>query len=197
MINGIVLAGGSSSRMGRNKAIIELLGVPLLIRQIEKLQTVLEDSADIMVSVREPGELQLPGNARYVGDIAPNEGPVMGLHSCIEEVDTGHVLLLGVDLPRMDTDTLLDLLDMVEPGIGVIPCYPQKDFFEPMTAIYPVEMKSMIAGYLEQGKRSFQELIRMGIEAGLLKKYEIVPEKARKFMNVNCPEDLKEFIEEK
>lgn len=197
MINGIVLAGGSSSRMGRNKAIIELLGVPLLIRQIEKLQTVLEDTADIMVSVRKPGELQLPDRARYVKDLVPNEGPVMGLHSCIEEVDAGHVMLLGVDLPRMDTDILLDLLDFVETGVGVIPCYPKSDFFEPMTAIYPVEMRSMIANYLEQGKRSFQELIRLGIEAGLLRKYEIVPEKARKFMNVNCPEDLTEFVEEK
>jgi molybdenum cofactor guanylyltransferase len=196
MVNGIVLAGGSSSRMGRNKAIIELLGVPLLICQIEKLQLALGHSAEIMVSVREPGELILPRNSRYVKDLVPNEGPVMGLHSCLQEIDEGHVLLLGVDLPRMDPLLLRELIKDIEPGIGVIPGYLESDFFEPMAAVYPVELRGLLADYLKSGGRSFQELIRIGIKSGHLRKFEIPTDQVRKFMNVNCPEDLMEFSKE-
>lgn len=190
MVNGIVLAGGKSSRMGRNKALIEILGVPLLIRQIEKLSVVLEDSAEIMISVRERGELGLPPKARYVEDLIPNEGPLMGFYSCLQQMKQGHTFLLGVDLPRLDEVLLRDLLRDIEPSVGIVPGYENSDFFEPLAAIYPVEIQPLVADYLDSGKRSFQELIRLGIEAGILRKYEIIPEQARKFMNVNCPEDL-------
>lgn len=193
MVNGVVLAGGRSGRMGRDKALIEILGVPLLLRQVEKLQTVLPEG-QTMVSVREEGGLVLPDGVIYVHDEIADQGPVMGLYSCLKQLDEGYVFLLGVDLPRIDEEVIRELVSNLDPGVGVAPGYSDSDFFEPLSAVFPVEMLSMIEDYLQQGNRSFQKLIQQGIDAGLLKKHVIRSEQSRKFMNVNCPEDLVEFV---
>lgn len=194
-LNGIVLAGGKSSRMGSNKALIEILGVPMMIRQIVKLKELFEDleNAEILVSVREIGELDLPSGARYVEDLRAGEGPLMGLYSGLQELNDGHAVLLGVDMPRMDPPTLSLILEDCEPGVGVVPCYANADFYEPLAAVYPIEIAALAGEFLDKGQRSMQEFVRSGIENGFLKKWEIPKLDAIKFMNMNCPEDLTEF----
>ena len=196
-LHGIVLAGGKSSRMGTNKALIEILGVTMMMRQIFKLQELLKDreGAELLVSVRESGELDLPPGARYVEDIRADEGPLMGLFSGLQEIDRGHVILLGVDMPRMDAPTLSLLLDECEPGVGVVPGYANSDFYEPLSAVYPLEIATFAGEYLDSGKRSMQEFVRNGIERGYLKKWEIPKLDVIKFMNMNCPQDLTEYEE--
>ncbi len=198
ILNGIVLAGGNSSRMGTNKALIEILGVPMLLRQISKLEVVLEGypESEILVSVRELGVLELPEKARYVDDLTPGEGPLMGIYTCLKTLESGHVVVLGVDMPRIDPMILCELVECCEPGIGIVPGYRSSGFFEPLAAIYPIEMVSLIGKYLESGKRSLQELVRLGIEKRYLKKHEIAKMDVTKFMNVNCPQDFVEYADD-
>jgi len=197
VLSGIVLAGGNSSRMGTNKALIEILGVPLMIRQIMKLEKLLEtrNRGELLVSVRETSALELPSGARYVLDLEPGQGPLMGLYSCLREIGQGHAVVLGVDMPRMDAPTLSLLVDQCEPGVGVVPGYSNSEFYEPLAAVYPVEMLNLISDYLDRGKRSLQELVRVGIEEGFLKKFEIPKLEVIRFMNMNCPQDLTEYGE--
>lgn len=194
-LNGIVLAGGSSRRMGQNKALIEILGVPLLITQVLKLYALFEQqtSFEILVSVRQSGQLDLPEHARYVEDLRPDEGPMMGLYTCLQECAAGHVVVLGVDMPRMDAPILRELIDLCEPGVGVIPAYRNSAFFEPLAAVYPVEILPLVGRWLDAGKRSMQELIPEAIREGLLKQFEIRPVDASRFMNVNCPKDWVDY----
>ena len=194
-LNGIVLAGGKSSRMGTNKALIEILGVPMMVRQIVKLTELFEDleNAEILISVREIGELELPAGARYVKDLRAGEGPLMGLFSSLQELNEGHVVLLGVDMPRMDPPTLSMMLEACEPGVGVVPGYANSDFFEPLAAVYPIEIAALAGEFLDSGKRSMQDFVRSGVKAGFLKKWEIPKLDVIKFLNMNCPEDLKEY----
>jgi len=194
---GIVLAGGCSRRMGTNKALIEILGVPMMIRQISKIRSLLElyDTHEILVSVRQTGELELPYGARYVEDLKAGEGPLMGIYSCLLQLASGHAVVLGVDMPRMDPPTLNMLVEQCEPGVGVVPVYGKSDFYEPLAAVYPVEIIPLIQQFLHEGKRSMQDLVREGIQKGILKKFEIPKQETVKFMNVNCPQDLTEYAD--
>lgn len=193
-LNGIVMAGGSSRRMGTNKALIEILGVPMLITQILKLYDLFDsqDRFEVLVSVRRAGQLDLPAHARYVEDLRPDEGPLMGLYTCLQECATGHAVVLGVDMPRMDAPTLRQLIDLCEPGVGVVPVYRGSAFFEPLAAVYPVEILPLMGRSIDAGERSLQQLIPLWIEQGLLKQFEIPREDVIRYMNVNCPEDLVE-----
>ena len=60
---------------------------------------------------------------------------------------------------------------------------------------YYVEIIPLIQQFLHEGKRSMQDLVREGIQKGILKKFEIPKQETVKFMNVNCPQDLTEYAD--
>ncbi|MCC7301335.1 MAG: molybdenum cofactor guanylyltransferase [Bacteroidia bacterium] len=103
-ITGIVLAGGKSSRMGRDKGLIEVNGTPLVSRAIYLLQRY---CGSVIIS---------SGNSAYdrfgaprIVDEIPNMGPVGGMISCIKKTETPWLLFLGCDMPLLDGE-VLDLL---------------------------------------------------------------------------------------
>lgn len=73
-----VLAGGYSSRMGRDKAALSFGGTTMLDQQVRKLRSV--GIEDIMIS---GSELAVSGT-RYVPDVFPHRGPLSGIHACLQ-----------------------------------------------------------------------------------------------------------------
>ena len=98
---GVVLAGGRSSRMGRDKALLECDGVTLLDRSIALLRSA--GAARVIVS----GERPAHGG---VSDVVAGLGPVGGLASVLPYCGDGPVVVIAVDQPRLATDTLQALL---------------------------------------------------------------------------------------
>ena len=72
-----VLAGGLSSRMGRDKAALPFDGTTLLDFQVGKLRAL--GVKDIMIS---GSEQKIPG-ARPISDVYPRKGPLSGIHACL------------------------------------------------------------------------------------------------------------------
>ncbi|HZX80427.1 MAG TPA: molybdenum cofactor guanylyltransferase [Lysobacter sp.] len=97
---GIVLAGGRSSRMGRDKALLEIDGRTLLDRAIALLRDA--GAAEVLVSGDRPGGIP---------DMIPGLGPVGGIASVLSRVDDGPFMVMPVDMPALDVDTLHLLLD--------------------------------------------------------------------------------------
>ncbi len=92
-VTGYVLAGGRSSRMGRDKALLELDGKPLLQRAVEKLRTVCVST--FILSSRE--ELAVFGP--LVRDLHPGCGPLGGMEAALLHTQTAWSLFLAVDMP--------------------------------------------------------------------------------------------------
>lgn len=98
---GIVLAGGRSSRMGRDKAMLDWHGRPLLARQLERLRAAGVDAA--RVSGRRPDYDGIP-------DAMPDAGPVGGLAGIAAAVTgTVQLLVVPVDMPLLTPDLLARL----------------------------------------------------------------------------------------
>jgi molybdenum cofactor guanylyltransferase len=180
-----LLAGGRSSRMGRNKAFLEIDGVPLWQRQIRTLQEL------------NPSELFLAGPARsewikagleVVPDAVSDAGPLAGLVAVLRRCKTAQLLALAVDLPNMSSRYLERLLSCCEPGNGVIP--KSEERFEPLAAVYPAACLPLAESLLEAKHHSLQELAVCALEQGLVTARMIAEDDQPLFFNLNTPEDF-------
>ena len=109
-----VLAGGLSSRMGRDKAALPFGGTTLLDFQVGKLRML--GIEDIMIS---GSERQIPGT-RHISDIYPRKGPLGGIHACLAGAEGTAVLFLGVDTPLIPPEALQALLSAHENGVTLL-----------------------------------------------------------------------------
>jgi len=92
-IGGYVLAGGRSSRMGTEKALLELAGKPLIEHAVTKLRRF---CADVHILSGNPG---LAVYAPLVPDLHPDCGPVGGIEAALDHCVHDWVLILPVDVP--------------------------------------------------------------------------------------------------
>ena len=162
---GVILCGGESRRMGRDKGLILKEGVPWALYMMDKLKPF---SMPVVFSVNtvqtEDYTAQFPG-VRLVADREgiPAGGPLKGLLSVHEQFPEKDLLLLACDMVDMDGATIGQLVEGYRAG-GEHEwyAYRQEEFFEPFCAIYT-------AAGLEWNSQaiSLQGLLRMGRTKGL------------------------------
>ena len=105
---GFVLAGGQSSRMGHDKALLFFAGRPLFTRALSILQ-----SAGLSASIAgaQPAALSsLQARAPIIHDDQPHRGPLSGICAAISSASARYAVFLPVDLPFMSASLLLYLL---------------------------------------------------------------------------------------
>ncbi len=180
-----ILAGGRSSRMGGDKAFLPWDGRRLLDRQLELVRAL--GPAEILISGRAGVEYATPG-VRVVVDAVPDQGPLGGLAAALEATESPHLLLLAVDLPSVTPAFLRDLLAQRRPGVGAV---PRTDAgWEPLAAIYPREILSLVRQHLDRRILAAHRLIEAGVAAGLLATVPPRAAPASVFRNLNSPADL-------
>ncbi len=176
----VLLAGGKSTRMGRDKALLEIGGEPLWRRQLATLRGL------------SPEELMISGPPRddreTVADEFKNAGPLAGVAAALQKCAAPLLVVLAVDLPVMTTDFLKTLLALSRPGKGVVPRGPE--FFEPLAAVYPSACAALADEALRRGDFSMQHFVESAIAQELVAGRTIAPEEAHLFANLNTPADL-------
>lgn len=95
----LVLCGGKSSRMGRDKALLELDGETLLVR-CKKLGAAL-GAEQILISRNEPG---------FIADLVQDAGPMAGIAAALPHCRSRWLLVLPVDMPLLSPEALAPLL---------------------------------------------------------------------------------------
>ena len=182
----VLLAGGKSSRMGRDKAGIVIDAQPLWQRQLSTL--IATEAAEIFISGRLDGpyaETEL----EIVTDEAPGLGPLSGLAAALRHARHDVLLVLAIDLPAMPADYLRGLLDeSAARGCGIVPhgeAWP-----EPLAAVYSRACVPLVEQALLSPDRSMQRFIREAVERGLIAFRPIESGERRFFINVNSEADL-------
>jgi len=184
----IVLAAGRSTRMGRDKALLEVEGAPLWQRQRDVL--VAAGAAEVFLSARPDQSWARPatGFAGVVHDAMLGCGPLVGVTAGLERASQPWLAVLAIDLPAMVPEWFRALQADGAPGVGVI---GRRDgIFEPLAAIYPREFKWLAWEALARGDYALQRLAAQAVNQGRLRVREIQPEEAGWFVNWNKPADL-------
>ena len=107
LCRGFVLTGGKSSRMGRDKALMEVGGRPLVLHVTDAVAQVVS-SVTLVGSRAKYGSLGLP----VVEDLLPGQGPLSGIHAALKESRAPLNLVLGCDMPFLSAP-FLEMLVMV------------------------------------------------------------------------------------
>lgn len=110
---GVILAGGRATRMGRDKALVEFRGKPMLEHVVAALA-----AANLEVLI--VGRSSPFGAVDTIPDIVDiGGGPAVGLLSAFRHLDTNDALLVAVDQPLLRPDTIAEIL--ARPGAAVVP----------------------------------------------------------------------------
>ena len=183
---GALLCGGRSSRMGRDKALIEVAGMPLWRLQLEKLRAVCSE----VVVCGSPAQRHAfeSDHVRFESDAAPGLGPLSGIARAMETTRCSHVLVLAVDMPKMSEHYLSGLLEFASEGSGAVP--ENGGLFEGLCAVYPVTMQPMVLELLSGSDRSLQRLIKLGMERSLMQAKPVSTSERALFENWNAPADV-------
>jgi len=182
-----VLAGGRSSRMGRDKAFLPtpLDGTLLIDRQTALLRSLGSD--DLLISGRVGVDYRAP-DARVVVDRAPDCGPLAGIAALLAAARHPWLLVIAVDLPYLSSAYLEKLLDASAGLSGVVPW--GNDGYEPLVALYPTRLLAVIERALTDGRLSLQPLLRSALADGSLRSLAIEADERTQFINWNEPEDI-------
>ncbi|MGH8298360.1 MAG: NTP transferase domain-containing protein [Steroidobacteraceae bacterium] len=148
---GLVLAGGRSIRMQRDKAALDYAGRSQLERAIALITPLVEQ---VFVSVR-PDQTADPLRARFaqIVDASEVEGPIAGIIAAQARHPHAAWLVLACDLPLLDRETLQHLLRSRRPGRQAT-AYPSSHdgLPEPLCAIYEPSSREAIRAYVARGR---------------------------------------------
>lgn len=182
-LTAIILAGGKSSRMGEDKALIPIFGVPLL----KLVYDVAQSCADIyVVTPRIESYQHLLPNCQFIREVPPFGGPLVGFAQGLTQVQTDWVLLLACDLPNLRVEVLQEwankLDDVKSEAIASLVHHNKR--WEPLCGFYRRNCLPNLNQYISQGGRSFQEWLNQH-------SVDILPlTEPSMLFNCNTPEDL-------
>ncbi len=184
-ISAVLLAGGESGRMGKDKARILFRDRPLWQHQLNLLRKLKPEK--IFVSARTDPAWR-PMDVEFVPDAQPSRGPLSGIAAALSRTTTDHLFVLGIDMPFMSADYLRDLCQKITPNCGVVPLIGNRA--EPLAAIYPRNADVDLVDALSGDNFSLQPLVARLVAAGKLKAIEVSKEDEALFRNLNEPSDL-------
>ncbi len=184
-ISALLLAGGESRRMGKDKATILFHGKPLWQIQLELLRKL--NPAEILLSAR-TDLVWRPIDVQFVADDPPSRGPLSGIAASLAQMHTAHLLALAIDMPFMSENYLRYLCDQIEPGTGVLPKISGRA--EPLAAIYPREADADFRSALAGTDFSLQSVVRRLVESGKLREVRVKEHETKLFLNVNELSDV-------
>ena len=180
----VILAGGRSSRMGRDKAWLPLDGQPLLARQIAVVRRL--NPMELFVSGRADTDYRSLGCPRLT-DAFANAGPLAGIAAGLEAASVPLVLVLAVDMPDMTSAMLGHLLGRCGSGTGVVPRVSHR--LEPLAAVYPKAAGPLAVELLRQQLRAVRAFAERCQQAGLVALHDVAAADWPCFTNWNAPGD--------
>jgi len=154
-LDGLVLAGGQSRRLGLDKGLVRFGGVPLLRIVVERVAQVCRD---VVVAVDRPDRyenLRLP--ARLVADESPGLGPLSGLQVGLRTCRTEHVLVAASDLPFLNVELLRHMARLPRSYQALVPWRDGR--WQPLHAIYARSCLEAVDVMAAAGGGSMEELL--------------------------------------
>jgi len=185
---GFVLAGGASSRMGSAKALLEIGGVPLLLRTVRLVESV----AEPVTVIGNAGAYESLG-LRAIDDDLPGAGPLGAIATALHASSAQWNLVVACDLPHLTREWLEYLAGraVASPADAVLPMNTRGA--EPLCAAYHKRGETAIRAAIERGVRKVTDgLKELRIETIEPAEWKAFDSDGLLFKNMNSPEDYEE-----
>jgi molybdenum cofactor guanylyltransferase len=187
-ISGFILAGGESSRMGRDKARLELAGVPLILRTAR-----LVESIAVAPAIIGNPEAYRGFHLRAIVDDWPGAGPLGGIATALRAASAPWSLIVATDLPYLTREWLEYLIAraLASSADAVLPMNARGA--EPLCAMYHKRAEPAIRRALESGTRKVTDgLLEIRVETIAPAEWKPYDSEGLLFKNMNSPEDYEE-----
>lgn len=193
----IILAGGRSSRMGTDKALLPLPNAPNSTFLAHLAATLSSLCDEIILVARDEAQAALyrvaDAGIRIITDKVPDNGPLMGIYSGLRTIQAAKALVIAVDMPFVQAALVSMLLARANADaitVPVVHATPQVLF-----AIYPRSLLPLIETTIAQGRRDPRSLLAHApvqyIDEAQLR---VVDPQLRSFININTPEELRSYL---
>jgi molybdopterin-guanine dinucleotide biosynthesis protein A len=184
-INGFVLAGGKSSRMGQDKGLMRIGSQPLVLRAVKILQPLVHT-----VTLLAPPDRYRDLGFPVIADLWPDQGPLAALCTGLICSDAEWKLFLACDLPRVSSRFIEFLVERIRATHydAVVP--RTQDGWQPLCAAYHTRCRTPFERAIPQHRLGivdlFDELHPEAITPGEMATAGLSEEE---FVNVNTPEE--------
>ncbi|MHB1222476.1 MAG: molybdenum cofactor guanylyltransferase [Gemmatimonadaceae bacterium] len=199
-VTGLLLAGGQSKRMGRDKRLLAIGEETMVARSYRVLQEAFGQPWVLVADERDV-ELLAPilgPTPRFLVDLQPGSGPLLALSDALGEIDGSHAFLLAADMPRVTSAFLRDF-DRLRRGLtcGSEALVPRSDGFAQVTcAFYKRSLAPALRATVHADGMSLVEWLgRPGINVRYLGDDELRALGGRDmFENLNTPYDHTRYL---
>jgi molybdenum cofactor guanylyltransferase len=187
-ISGFILAGGESSRMGRDKALLELGGEALIVRTARLVESVVGGSAVIgdAAAYRALG-------LRTIADDWPGAGPLGGIATALRASSVPWSLVVACDMPYLTKPWLEFLVARALASEADAVVATNKGGAEPLCAAYNKRVETPFRALLDGGTRKVHDSLRsIRVETIEPAAWKAFDSEGLLFKNMNSPADYDE-----
>ena len=195
-IEAFILIGGRSSRLGTDKAFVELGGRTLAQRAVENVRRGLSPERITMVagSSTQFAIEAITADTPFIFDLLEGRGPIGGLHAALSYASTPWIFVLACDYPFVSSELIALLAENVDDEYGAV--VPEQDDgrLQPLCAFYKVETaRAIVEEIIERPRVSppMHEVVDL-LNPLVVKfsKYGDLDGSEEFFVNINTVEDL-------
>ena len=188
IVNGYILAGGKSSRMGTDKGLLLFNGKPIIQQVIEQLRPALNK----MVIVSNNPEYEKLG-LEVIGDLIKDIGPAGGIHAALSHTHSRKIFIVSCDMPFVTTEAVKYIVQSASYSQITLPLYQRK--LEPLFGVYSKECLPHWQQLIELGIIKLQQMItRFNFLTINIDNNELFNDLL--FMNINDKSDLNKALKQ-
>jgi len=185
-VTGIILAGGKSTRYGKNKALVDIDGLSLIERVIGVMRTIFQDIILITNTPDEYAHLALPMH----GDLIKGLGPIGGVYTGLSVITHEAGFFVACDMPLLNRDLIRYIIESRDHFDVVVPRV--SGMVEALHALYDrgclPAIKRLIDSRQYQTLRIFNEVSVRYVEEVEIRSFD--PDLGS-FININRPQELR------
>jgi molybdenum cofactor guanylyltransferase len=188
-MTGVILCGGESSRMGQNKAFIEIHGKRIIDRTVHLFEELFDDVILVTNSPLDYRDL----NVRIVTDLVPRKGSLGGIYTGLFFSSSPQAFFVGCDMPFLGRKVIRLFLDLAEEADIVV--FRSEQRWEPLHAIYSRKCIKPIERLMARGDLQIIKAYKgMKVREVTREELESVDPEMRSLININTPDDLKRIM---
>lgn len=195
MLGALILAGGQSGRIQKDKALLKLNEKPLLLHAVENLSGISREIVVVIGKRDDPKKYQifLPKHVRLLRDTEYGKGPLIGILTGMRCMHSKYAIVSPCDSPFVKKELIKYLIAKLGDAQAVIPLWPNGNI-EPLHSIYEISSATRAAEKaITGGELWVLDMIKRLQKVNYVKTEELrkVDQELISFLNVNTIEDLR------